>query len=346
MFTAPVSSAAPGSALQSKPRVYIFYGNDELAMHKLVQSMLDKVMDAAMGDMNISRFQENPRVEEVRDAAYVMPLFCDRRLVLVTNALDWVKGSRNKDGILKLIEGLPSSTALIIQLTLEMDRGNWKEFGPAHWLRKWVKEQPASFVYQKECNLPGVNQMPGLIMKEALEKKGEFSLEAAQELVRAISNDTLLASLEIDKLLTYVDYKRPVTAEDVRLLTPDVSPTSIFDMVDAVGERKIAKAAQLLHRLLESEMSIPLFGMIIRQFRLLILAREVIDQGGRRPQIEKTLKVHPFVAEKLEKQATLFEMIQLKEIFHRLLITDENMKTGKMDPKIAIEMFVSELSTV
>jgi DNA polymerase-3 subunit delta len=72
----------------------------------------------------------------------------------------------------------------------------------------------------------------------------------------------------------------------------------------------------------------------------------VIDQGGRKPQIEKTLKVHPFVAEKLEKQAILFEMIQLKEIFHRLLTTDENMKTGKMDPKIAIEMFVSELSTV
>ena len=39
-------------------------------------------------------------------------------------------------------------------------------------------------------------------------------------------------------------------------------------------------------------------------------------------------------------------MIQLKEIYHRLLITDENMKTGKMDSKIAIEMFVSELSTV
>lgn len=331
---------------EKKPRVYLFYGNDESAMHKLVKGLIDKVMDAAMGDMNITRFQENPRVEDVRDAAYMIPMFGDRRLVLVTNAQDWVRGSKNKDSIIKLMEGLPASTALVIQLNLEIDRGNWKDFAPAHWLRKWMKDQPAGTFFQKECSLPGIGQMPGLIMKEAKEKKGEFSPEAAQELARAIGNDTLIASLEIDKLLNYVDYQRPVTAEDVRLLTPDISPTSVFDMVDAVGERNISKAAQLLHRLLETEMPIPLFGMIIRQFRLLILAREVLDQGGRKQRIEQTLKVHPFVAEKLEKQTALFNMSQLKEIYQRLLTTDEYMKTGQMDPKIAMEMFVSELSTV
>lgn len=331
---------------EKKPRLYLFFGNDELAMHKLVQGLVDKVMDAAMGDMNISRFQENPRVEEVRDAAYMIPMFGDRRLVLVTNAQDWVKGSKNKEGIIKLLDGLPASTALVLQLNLEIERGNWKDFAPAHWLRKWIKDQPAGTVFQKECSLPGVGQMPGLIMKEAAENKGAFSPEAAQELTRAIGNDTLLASLEIEKLLTYVDYQRPVTAEDVRLLTPDVAPISVFDMVDAIGERNIPKAAQLLHRLLETEMPIPLFGMIIRQFRLLILAREVIDHGGRKPHIEQALKVHPYVAEKLEKQASLFDMIQLKEIYHRLLTTDEYMKTGQMDPKIAMEMFVSEMSTV
>ncbi|MBW6474925.1 MAG: DNA polymerase III subunit delta [Anaerolineaceae bacterium] len=337
-----------GSAASSekKPRVYLIFGNDESAMHKLVQGLVDKVMDVAMGDMNITRFQENPRVEDVRDAAYMIPMFGDRRLVLLTNAQDWVKGSKNKDNILKLLEGLPASTALVLQLNLEIERGNWKDFSPAHWLRKWVKDQPAGTVFQKECSLPGIGQMPGLIMKEAKERKGEFSPEAAQELTRAIGNDTLIASLEIDKLLNYVDYQRPVTAEDVRLLTADISPTSVFDMVDAIGERNIPKAAQLLHRLLETEMPIPLFGMIIRQFRLLILAREVLDQGGRKPQIEKTLKVHPFVAEKLEKQTSLFDMNQLKEIYHRLLTTDEYMKTGQMDPKIAMEMFVSEMSTV
>jgi DNA polymerase-3 subunit delta len=331
---------------EKKPRVYLIFGNDELAMHKLVQGLVDKVMDVAMGDMNITRFQESPRVEDVRDAAYMIPMFGDRRLVLVSNAFDWVKSVKNRDAIIKLVEGLPASTALVIQLNVEIERGNWKDFAPAHWLRKWVKDQPAGTVFQKECSLPGIGQMPGLIMKEAKEKKGEFSPEAAQELTRAIGNDTLIASLEIDKLLTYVDYQRPVTAEDVRLLTPEVAPISVFDMVDAIGERNIPKAAQLLHRLLETEMPIPLFGMIVRQFRLLILAREVIDQGGRKSQIEKALKVHPFVAEKLQKQASLFDMNQLKEIYHRLLTTDEYMKTGQVDPKIAMEMFVSEMSTV
>jgi len=339
MFGSPMST-------EKKPRVYLFFGNDESAMEKLVQGLVDKVMDAAMGDMNITRFQDNPRVEDVRDAAYMIPMFGDRRLVLVTNAFDWVKATKNRDVIIKLMEGLPASTGLVIQLNLEIDRGNWKDFSQTHWLRKWVKDQPGGVVFQKECSLPGIGQMPGLIMKEASQKQGAFTFDGAQELAKAIGNDTLIANLEIDKLLNYVDYKRPVTAEDVRLLTPDISLTNVFDMVDAIGERDIPRAAQLLHRLLETEMPIPLFGMVIRQFRLLLLAREVLDQGGRKQAIEKSLKVHPFVAEKLEKQATLFEMNQLKEIYHRLLVTDENMKTGQMDPKLAIEMFVSEMSTV
>lgn len=337
--------AAPSSP-EKKPRVYLFFGNDELAMHKMVQGLVEKVMEGTMGDMNITRFQENPRVEEVRNAAYVMPLFSDRRLVIISNALDWVKGSRNKEAIIPLMEGLPGSTALVLQVNVEPERRDWKDFTRAHWLRKWIQEQPAHSVFQKECALPALGQLPGFVMKEAAEKNGEFAHEAAQELIRAIGNDTRLLSFEIEKLLTYVNFERPVTAEDVRLLSPDVAPISIFDMVDAIGERNIPKAAQLLHRLLETEMPIPLFGMIIRQFRLLIQAREIMDRGDNRSQIEKILKVHPFVAEKVEKQTALFAMSQLKEIYHRLLTTDENMKTGVMEPKLAIEMFVSDMAAI
>jgi DNA polymerase III delta subunit len=39
-------------------------------------------------------------------------------------------------------------------------------------------------------------------------------------------------------------------------------------------------------------------------------------------------------------------MSQLKEIYHRLLTTDENMKTGVMEPKLAIEMFVSDMAAI
>ncbi len=331
---------------EQKPRLYLFFGNDEAAMQRLTQALVDKVMETGMGDMNITRFQENPRVEEVRDAAYMIPMFGDRRLILVTNAQDWVKGAKNKDKLIGMLEGLPDSTALIIQLNLEYERRDWKDFNNSHWLRKWVKDQPANVVFQRECSLPGFGQMPGFIMKQASEKQGEFTPQAALELTRAIGTDTMVANQEIDKLLNYVDYKRPIEAEDVRLLSPDIAPISVFDMVDAIGERDLSNAAQLLHRLLEVEMPIPLFGMIIRQFRLLILAREVLDQHGRTQEIEKALKVHPFVAGKVEKQASLFNMPQLKEIYHRLLNTDEAMKTGQMDPKLAIEMFVSQLSTI
>jgi DNA polymerase-3 subunit delta len=334
------------SAGTEKPLLYLFYGNDEAAMQRLIQELEEKVLDGMMGEMNLTRFTENPSVDEVRSAAYVIPMFADRRLVVVNNAAAWISGQKNKESLIQMLEGMPASTGIAIQLTLEAERGKWKDFPPTHWLQKWINNQPGGRVYQKEFNLPGLGQMPGLIMKLASEKNGKFSLEAAQALTRAVGNDTLTAQQEIEKLLNYVNFEREVTAEDVILLTPDIAPVSIFDMVDSIGERNLNKAIQLLNRLLESEQPIPLFGMIIRQFRLLILAREVIDNGGRKAQIEKALSVHPFVAEKLEKQARYFSMEQLKDIYHRLLETDENMKTSRMEPGFAIEMFVAEIAQI
>jgi DNA polymerase-3 subunit delta len=154
-----------------------------------------------------------------------------------------------------------------------------------------------------------------------------------------------LADLEIHKLLAYVNYKRPVEPDDVELLTADVGQGNIFAMVDALGNQNGRLAQGMLHRLLEQQDPISIFGMVVRQFRLLLLTREILDGGENMGDIARLLKVPPFVADKLVSQARRFSAPVLEAIYHRLMEIDEAIKTGKVPGDLALDTLFAALTS-
>jgi DNA polymerase-3 subunit delta len=85
--------------------------------------------------------------------------------------------------------------------------------------------------------------------------------------------------------------------------------------------------------------------MVVRQFRFLLLAREVLDAGGQEADVVRQLKVHPYVGRKITEQARRFHMNTLEAVYHRLLELDEAMKTGLMDGDLALSTFAAAFTT-
>jgi DNA polymerase-3 subunit delta len=100
----------------------------------------------------------------------------------------------------------------------------------------------------------------------------------------------------------------------------------------------------LLHRLLEEEDEISLFGMIVRQFRLLIQTREVLDEGKGVSGVIQEIDRRDFIARKLVEQAGRFSMPRLNAIYHRLVEIDEAVKTGQSGMAVALDILIAELS--
>jgi DNA polymerase III subunit delta len=209
-------------------------------------------------------------------------------------------------------------------------------------MRKWINEAGKRAFYQL-CQLPSINEMPEWVRKEARRQGGQFSPDAAKALVSHVANDTQLASLEIEKLLVFVDFKRPIEVEDVEDLTAQAGQADVFNMVDALAAGDARQALGQLHRLLETQEPLSLFGMIVRQFRLLIQARELIDEG-RGGQLAEEMHLAKFVADKLVQQARRFQMAQLEDLYHRLLLMDEAMKTSQMPSDLVLDTFVAGLA--
>jgi DNA polymerase-3 subunit delta len=84
--------------------------------------------------------------------------------------------------------------------------------------------------------------------------------------------------------------------------------------------------------------------MIVRQFRIMIQVKDLAERGVPPQKIGAQLGLHHFVAEKGLRQSRNFSMAQLGTIYRKLLETDVAIKTGQMDPVLALDMLIAGLS--
>lgn len=330
--------------MTEKPVVYILHGDDEFAISQFVASMEEKMGDPATAGMNITQIDGRAlQLDELVSTTRAMPFLAERRMVVLSDPLGGMKSPTVRDKFKSILGEIPPTTALVLMIFHPLVDERDKRKGVQHWLQHWAADQGGR-VYLREFLLPRGPQMTRWIQNKAKELGGEFSPQAAGLLASYVDDDPRLAVQEIEKLLAYANYRRPVDPDDVENLTPFSGESSVFDMVDALGHRNGQQALKLLHNLLEQDDPLRLFGMIIRQFRLLLLTRELLDAGQREAEIAKTLKTHPFVVGKLMGQVRNFTLETLDDIYHKLLEVDVSIKTGQIEADVALDTLITALT--
>lgn len=328
---------------KSSPVIYLLHGNDEFAIQTfLKENLIPKMGGGADATMDITTLDgKTDRLEAIQGEVQTIPFLSKRRMVIINNPLALTK---SKDKLKEFLTDIPETTALVLIEGVLAPKKKGKDPQP-HWLVEWA-QMNSDRCWMKTFTLPTGQAMTNWILEQTSEIGGNMELPAAQLLASLIDEDPRLAKMEIIKLLTYVDFARPVTEEDVVELVSDVRQGDIFEMVDAIGYGDGKKAMFMLRRLLEDSDALPLFGMIVRQFRLLIQVRELVDENPAQDHfaIAKSIGSHPYPIQKLMPQVKLFTLEQLKRIFHQLSEVDQAIKTGKLEDKLALDLLVASLT--
>lgn len=349
--------------------ILFLYGNDEYAISRRVQELRQGFANPSEAQMNTAQLDARSMTEEQWvNAVQALPFLAAQRLVILENPSARFSARRSKSStenglqadeadeaepapasgrekgeppaerrskFLESLEHVPPSTRLVIWEVVD-PRGAEK-----HWLAQWMHKKGLRVEFLVQ---PNDKMMAGWIIREARAQGGEFAPQAATELVTQVGGDTRQAAQEVTKLLTYVDWKRPVMPEDVQALTPHTADAVIWDLVEALSAGDGRTAQSLLHRFLEEDEQFYVWAMIIRQFRLMILAREVLDARGGVPEAMKTLHMAEYPAKKAINAARRFSMSRLEEIYRRLLEIDEHAKTGVMPLDVSLDLLVTELT--
>jgi len=320
------------------PNVYFLYGNDEFAMARRLKEFEADFPDPTSADMNTARLDARTISEnDLNTAVNAMPFLAPRRLVILANPSGKYTKPNERKKFEEFAEEVPETARLVIYELIE-PRDVEK-----HWLVKWAGKN-GKLVKTQAFMLPRQWEMAGWIVNETKDQGGEIESPAAAKLAEMVGVNTRQAGQEIAKLLAYVNWERQIEVQDVEAVSIVTAQESVFDFVDALASGDGKSAQRLLHRLLESEDAFSLWGMVVRQFRLLLLAREVLDSRGGKDEVAQALGVHPFVAEKTTGQARGFTLPALERIYHKLLEIDEGAKTGQVALELALDTLVVEMT--
>jgi DNA polymerase-3 subunit delta len=320
------------------PNIYFLFGNDEFAITRKLKEFDSDFTDPTSADMNTARLEARSMGgDDLNNAVNAMPFLARRRLVLLENPSAKYNNLSARKKFFEFIEKAPDTTRLVMYESVE------PRDAEKHWLVKWA-EKNSKLIQTRAFMLPRLKEMTGWIVHETKNQGGQIEPRAAEMLKDMVGVDTRQAGMEIAKLLAYVNWARPVTGSDVEAVCIVTSQQSVFDFVDALSNGNGKVAQHLLHRLLETEDVFSLWGMVVRQFRLLIQAREILDGRGNQNDVARALGVHPFVAEKATQQAARFSIDSLENVYRRLLKIDEGVKTSQVTLDLALDTLVAELA--
>ncbi len=320
------------------PNIFLLYGNDEFAITRKIKDFESDFTDATTAGMNTARLEARSMADdELNNAVNAMPFLAPKRLVILANPSAKFNNAGTRRKFEEFLGNAPDTATLVIHELIE-----YKE-AERHWLVKWAGKNKSAMKTQAFF-LPRQKDMAGWIVNETKQQGGQIEPQAASKLAEMVGVDTRQAGMEIAKLLAYVNWARPVRGSDVEAVCIVTSQQSVFDFVDALSTGNAKSAQHLLHRLIENEDPFSLWGMVVRQFRFLIQAREILDGRGNKDDVARALGVHPYVAEKTTSQANRFSMESLENIYHRLLVIDERVKTGQVALDLALDMLSVELA--
>jgi DNA polymerase III subunit delta len=347
---------------------YIFHGQDELNRSETLADLLAKIAGVEGEDeaektrkatavLDITHLDgKSLSLNELRAACDPLPLFAERRVVIVKNYLARFGhlDERNKAKPKDLSEALKEDADELdryltnLQESLRLFFIEEETLSKGNPVLKQGKKRSTDTV--KEFLLPKSRAVAGWITQRVKQRyKGTIDGSAAAVLAESMGTELRIIDGELQKMITYIDTDSPhITLSHIELLVPYAYANDIFKLVDSIGQRNTRAALHMLHRLVEPdekkrEKYLGVLGMIVRQFRILIQVKELSAEGLEPSTIAKRIGQHPFVTEKAVAQSRNFSMPLLEAIYRRLLETDLDMKTGKTKEMLALDTLVVAL---
>jgi len=307
-------------------KLYLFTGPEQFLARYYEKEIVNKLLDENSKAFNYTVIGNKTSLKELSDVVSTFPAFSERRVVVVKdNSLAKGSGDKNWNSF---FGSLPDYICLLFILD-EIDKrtaffksiekhGSIVEFKKQEEdaLVKWVTNVFAS--YGKHIG------------------KAE-----AIFFVGMLEPDMTLLKLEIEKVANYLGDKTDVSHEDILNVVTKSIKTRIFDLTDAVSQNQTAKAVRIIDDLLQNKEPVHfIVAMLSRHLGILMKIKKLEEKKVPQSEMAKILGVPSFIIGKTRKQASNFSIDTLKQLIRECMETDMAIKTGKMNPRLALELFI------
>ena len=317
--------------------LYLLHGENNLKREEALTALIRSTgLTDELRDLNMETLSGAITVGGLRRACDPIPFLGEARVVIVRGGLKNLTGDAARS-VAEYFEDLPPTTHLVFVEERKVSKRSI--------VYKALDELDARI---EDFTLPNSRELPGWITTRVGSRGGRIDRRAAAQLAQNIGPKLRILDQEIQKLMLYVGDGEVIMPEDVQVMVPYIQAADvIFNMVDAVGQRNPQNATIYLHRLLDAgEHPLGIFGMVVRQFRLLMQVRWMLDHRHSEREIISRLSLHPYVARKIRDQSRRFTLRQLRRAYRILMESDLSIKKGQIPPESALDLLMAQLTSL
>lgn len=308
---------------------YLITGNDKYRVQERLRSILASHRGDA-GDININVIESDYDFAKIKSEAESLPFLSDKRLLVVKNLLH-SKDKELLENISKWLPQVPETTDIVFVEDETPDQ------------RTALYKALAKNGKIEDLSELKVAEAVAWIKNAVAAKGANIDPEAASLLQLYCGSDLARLTTEIDKLAAFDPH---ITKANVENLVDAGFFNTIFELTDAISEKKAKKALDILVKSLDAgENEIYLVSMLARQIRNLLIVKDLSEHRLSEGEIVGKTKLHPFVVKKSLSQSRNFTKNQLIALHSHLVELDFAMKSTSTDPRILLQKFAAEMAS-
>ena len=314
--------------------VYLLQGAERLLVDEAAHTILARAVDDPDDSMTVTRVDLATSGTTARDviaAAQSIGLFAGRSAVLVRAAGLLDKRSAERDLIAAYVaDPNPRCTLILVADKLN---GSTK-------LVKGVKKLKGFYSFDRLRS----RDTPPWIVAEARRLGHRMDQGTARLIAELVGTGLQRLRLAIDQVSLYVGDGQPITSAAVEECLASTRAHSVFELVDAVGDRRLVPALKHLHAMqAHREPALRIMAMLNRHFRLLWQFSAAQRRGANLDEAARLIGMQTWQAKKFVGQARKFDEWALKQAYDRLYEADYRLKSTGLDDTTVMERLVMDL---
>jgi len=299
--------------LSKKEMIILFHGKDSYRIKEKIDEFVKAYKEKNKNYFGLNYLNgKEITLFDLKEEMLSYSMFSEKKLIIVNNLLS---NQKNKEDFLSQIDLFKKSENILIlveenevlgKIIDDFDKVNKFDLLNGLKLKDWIKKKVVSL-------------------------ESEIEEEAINKIIEYVGGDLWQINNELMKLSSY---SKKITSDNVSKMVRPKNEINIFDTLDAVAQKNKKKAISLLRiHVDKGDSPIFLLSMIASQIRNIISVKNgaVVKQ------------MNPFVYRKSVSQAKNFTMEDLKKIYSRILELDFEIKMGKINPDISLDVLISEI---
>ena len=332
-----------GQELPGNSQLVVVFGEEDYYRQQIVQALpevLFKGVDSA--DREVQVFEKDTDLHQLSAAINTYPFFCGQSLVVLQDekllAAKAESDNRKQqlDKLADILSDLPDYCTVLV---------NASKLDKRTKLFKALKKQGLMC----ECNSIKLNNLSPWLEEQAWEHGAKWQFEAVgriMEYLQPVDKVPLkLLQQEIAKLAVYAGARKLWTAEDVDTIFAALPEASSFAIINAMGKRNLAEVLGLLAAEKKKGTNVlPLCALITFKLRQMLQYLELSGRGFDYKGILAEMKLNPYVAKNLQREARGFTTKSLTHALLDLAQLNIDLRKGGRDYARLEEILLTLLS--